>query len=326
MKQHYIPRCYLKRFTNNEKSIYAYDKIHCRRYNASLMSVCCETDLYTMSDEYVKDNNEKGGSLIDRLTLETEHFAHTVEPLWAQYLQQLDEIKEEWVTGKDHYRLNYYEKRELALHIITQYFRLPQIGSVMVDDYLRMERAGIDIMKEMMAMQTGDEEFRKLDIGLKCEKSALHAKLSYLDNDTLMMFANAISNNIFVYWISKENDFYTSDFPIVVTAHVRDARPLFMGLAQYGGELTIPLSPSISLSIYDRCFFNDKKDLDGCFIDADEKVVKYHNELRYKYATQHVFSYKNDFSLIEYAFTRDGKHPFLKPNYRTEIVSGLGRY
>ena len=99
-----------------------------------------------------------------------------------------------------------------------------------------------------------------------------------------------------------------------------------MGLAQYGGELTMPLSPSVSLSIYDSRYFSDKKDLDGCFIDADEKVVNYHNELRYKYATQHVFSYNNDFSLIENVLKRDGKHHFCKPNYRTEIVSGLGRY
>lgn len=61
MRQHYIPRCFLKRFSDNERSIYTYDKIHCKKYNASLMSVCCEDDLYTISDDYVKENNEKVG-------------------------------------------------------------------------------------------------------------------------------------------------------------------------------------------------------------------------------------------------------------------------
>lgn len=316
----------MKRFSDNERSIYAYDKIYCKKYNASLMSVCCENDLYTISDEYVNENNEKGESEINRLTLETDHFAHTQEPLYAQFLEQVDEIKEEWVTGKDHYRLQFIEKRELALHIITQYFRLPQVGDAMVDDYIRMERAGIDMVKEMMAVQTGNDEFRKLEIDVKCEKPALHANLSYLDNETLMMFANAIASNIFVFWISKDNDFYSSDFPIVVSPHVKDARPMYMGLAQYGGELTMPLSPGLALSIYDHEYFRDKEGLDGVFVEANDKEVRRHNYLRYMYATQHVFSYKNDFSLIEFVYKLEGKHPFWKPNYKSEIVSGLGRY
>lgn len=87
------------------------------------MSVCCESELYTMSEKYVKDNNEKGDSVINRLSIETDYFSHSVEPSYAQFLAQIDEIKHEWVTGKGHYRLDFLEKRVLALHIITQYFR-----------------------------------------------------------------------------------------------------------------------------------------------------------------------------------------------------------
>lgn len=326
MRQHFIPRCYLKRFSDNKRSIHTYDKIHCKKYNASLMSVCCEDDLYTMSEEYVKESNERGDGVINRFTIETDHFAHGVEPLYARFLAQVDGIKEDWVTGKDHYRLQFLEKREFALHILTQYFRMPQIGDVMVDDYIRMERAGIDMIKEIMAVQTGNEDFRKLEVGVKCEKPALHANLSYLDNETLMTFANAIANNIFVFMISKENDFYTSDFPIVVSPHVKNVSPMYMGLAQYGGELTIPLSPSLALSIYDRAYFKDKVELDGAFVEASNKEVRRQNFLRYMYATQHVFSYKNDFSLIDFVYNLDGKHPFLKPNHKTDIISGLGRY
>lgn len=42
MKQHYIPRCYLKRFSDNDKSIFTYDKQQSKAYPASMMSVCCE--------------------------------------------------------------------------------------------------------------------------------------------------------------------------------------------------------------------------------------------------------------------------------------------
>lgn len=326
MKQHYIPRCYLKRFSDNERSIFTYDKLSCKQYNASMMSVCCEDDLYTMSDEYVRSNNEKGKSTIDKLSIENDHFAKTVEPLYSQTLNQIDEIKDEWMTGKDHYRLMYVEKKELALHIVTQYFRLPQVGDSMVVDYVRMEKAGLDMMKHIMSVQTGNEEFKKLEIEIKCEKPALHANLSYLNDDTLMSFAEAIANNIFVFWVSSEKEFYTSDFPIVVSPHVEDVRPMYMGLAQYGGELTIPLSPEIVLSVYDRGYFNDKESMDGYFIKADAKEIRRQNLLRYFYASRHVFSYKNDFDLIDYYYRFYGKHMFMRPNLKTEIVSGLGRY
>lgn len=326
MKQHYILRCYLRQFSNNKKSIYTYDKQHSKKYNASLMSVCCEDDIYTFSEEFVKRNKEEGNCTINRLSIETDHFAHTVEPLYIQLLNQINEIKEEWVTGKDHYTLNFYEKKELALHIVTQYFRLPQIGDTLVDNYIRMERASIDMMKELMAKQTNNDDYKKIKINPTCEKPALHANLSYLDNETLMMFANAIANNIFVFWISKGNDFYTSDFPIVVSPHVENVRPMFMGLAQYGGELTMPLSPELALSVYDRSYFKNKEDIDGAFVNADDKEVRRQNYLRYMYASQHIFSYNNDFSLIDFVYKLKGRHDFYKPNNSISIVSGLGKY
>lgn len=290
------------------------------------MSVCCEDDIYTFSEEFVKRNKEEGNCTINRLSIETDHFAHTVEPLYIQLLNQINEIKEEWVTGKDHYTLNFYEKKELALHIVTQYFRLPQIGDTLVDNYIRMERASIDMMKELMAKQTNNDDYKKIKINPTCEKPALHANLSYLDNETLMMFANAIANNIFVFWISKGNDFYTSDFPIVVSPHVENVRPMFMGLAQYGGELTMPLSPELALSVYDRSYFKNKEDIDGAFVNADDKEVRRQNYLRYMYASQHIFSYNNDFSLIDFVYKLKGRHDFYKPNNSISIVSGLGKY
>ena len=326
MKQHYIPRSYLKRFSNNKKSIYTYDKKRCKKYNAPLMSVCFKDNLYTISEGYVKKNKEEGGSIINTLSIETNYFANTIEPLFTQLLSQIDKIKEEWLTGRDCYCLNFLEKRELAIHIAIQYLRLPQIGATIVDDYIRMGKADLEVIKEIMAVQTGNEDFRKLKMDIVCERPALHASLSYLNIDLLMMFANAMANNIFVFWMSKENDFYTSDFPIVVLPHKQNVRPKFGGLAQYGGEVTFPLSPNLVLSMYDREYFKDLENWDGNFIEASDTEIRKQNYLRYMYAEQHVFNYKNDFSLIDFVYSLERKHPFWMPNHKTEIVSGLGRY
>lgn len=159
MNQHYIPRFY---------------------------SVCCEKDMYTLSDEYVKRCREENGQEINGLTIEKDHFARDVDPFYARLLSDIDGIKDEWLTGKDHYRLNYYEKKELALHLATQYLRHPLIGEAEVRNYLRLEQAGVDMLKYIMAKQTGNEEFEKLKVEVTYEKPALHALLTYMNNDELM--------------------------------------------------------------------------------------------------------------------------------------------
>lgn len=251
------------------------------------------------------------GGQINRLSIEKDHFARTIEPMFSQLLKTIDEIKNEWITNKEYYRLNFYEKREIALHIVTQYFRLPQLQEATVDDYLRMEKADIDIVKHIMSIQTGNEAFNDLQIGVECEKPVLHANLTYLNDEMLLDFADAIANNYWVFRVSLENDFFTTDFPLVVEPHVDNVRPTYMGLSQYGSELTYPLSPSIASSVFDKNFFTDKASSDCSFIIADGKEIRRQNMLRYFYAAHHVFSYKKDFSLIDFIYeVHEEKHFF----------------
>lgn len=326
MKQHYIPRCYLKRFSDNNKSIFTYDKQQSKSYPASMMSVCCEDDMYSISDSYIEENNKETGSYLNRLSLEHSHFANSVEPMFSQLLQSIDIIKDEWISQREQYRLQFEEKRELALHLVTQFFRHPQLKDSTVDDYLRMEKAGIDMVKCFLAKEKDDESINDLKIDVKCEAPVLHAKLTYLNNETLMDFADAIANNIWMFLVSKNGDFYTSDFPIVVEPHVKNVRPMYMGLAQYGGELTYPLSPDLMLVVFDREYFKEKEEYDCTFSIAVDKEIRRQNMLRYFYAKRHVFRSKKDFSLIDMIYKVEGRHIFMNANFKSEIVSGLGKY
>lgn len=326
MKQHYIPRCYLKRFSDNDKSIFTYDKQQSKVYPASMMSVCCEDDMYSISDSYVEKSNKETSSQINRLSLEHSHFANSVEPMFSQLLQSIDVIKEEWISQREQYRLQFKEKRELALHLVTQFFRHPELKNSTVDDYLRMEKAGIDMVKCFLAKEKGDESINNLKIDVQCEAPVLHAQLTYLNDEMLMDFADAIASNIWMFLVSKNSDFYTSDFPIVVQPHVKNTRPMYMGLAQYGGELTYPLSPSLVLVVFDRAYFKEKIEYDCTFSIADDKEIRRQNMLRYFYAKRNVFSSKKDFSLIEMIYKVEGNHIFMNANFKSEIVSGLGKY
>ncbi len=326
MKQHYIPRCYLKRFSDNDKSIFTYDKQQSKAYPASMMSVCCEDDMYSISDSYIEENNKETGSHLNRLSLEHSHFANSVEPMFSQLLQSIDVIKDEWISKREQYRLQFKEKREIALHLVTQFFRHPQLKDSTVDDYLRIEKARIDMVKLFLAKEKGDESINDLKIDVQCEAPVLHAQLTYLNNEMLMNFADAIASNIWMFLVSKNRDFYTSDFPIVVEPHVKNARPMYMGLAQYGGKLTYPLSPDLMLVVFDREYFKEKEEYDCTFSIAVDKEIRRQNMLRYFYAKRHIFSSKKDFSLIDMIYKVEGRHIFKNANFKSGIVSGLGKY
>ena len=326
MKQHYIPRCYLKRFSDNDKSIFTYDKRQSKAYPASMMSVCCKDDMYSISDSYIEKNKKDIGINLNRLSIEHSHFANSIEPMLSQLLQSIDIIKDEWISEKEQYCLQFEEKRELALHLVTLFFRHPQLKDSTVDDYLRIEKAGIDMVKCFLAKEKGDESINDLKIDVKCEAPILHAKLTYLNDEMLMDFADAIASNIWMFLVSKNGDFYTSDFPIVVQPHVKNARPMYMGLAQYGGELTFPLSPSLMLVVFDRVYFKEKEEYDCTFSITNDKEIRRQNMLRYFYAKRHVFSSKKDFSLIGMIYKVEEHHIFMNANFKSEIVSGLGKY
>lgn len=327
MKQHFIPKCYLRRFSPQKKCMFSYDKIASTPRVPSIDSVCQEVNLYTISESFRKENKEKSNYDLDVNYLEKEFFSHDIERSYNKVLGVLDSMKDDFLAGIEFDGLTYEEKRDIAGLIIIQYLRMPHVRDFVVDDRIRMEHADLDMIQYIMAETTGDDNFRKLKIDIEVDKAALHAQTTYLNPDILFPLMGIMANNYWCFKVSRNNDFYTSDFPIVVEPHEKEARPLYLGLAQYGGEVTFPLSPGLALSIYDKEYFSDKKDLDCTFMEADDKEIRRFNLMRYFYAKRYIFSYKNDFELIKsFLSFNNNQHKFSAPNHKSSIVSGLGKY
>lgn len=189
-----------------------------------------------------------------------------------------------------------------------------------------MQKAELDIVKNFVANQLGDPRVNDLEIGIEFDNSIIHANSTYMDHEQLDRIATVMAENYWIFWYRKKKEFYTSDFPIVVVPHVKDAKPVNWGLTQYGGELTFPLFPDCVLSIYDRRYFSQLSDEDCTFKEADDKRTRELNFYRYLYAERHVLSYTNDFKFIEFLFNHFGEHRFSRINLQTTIVSGFGKY
>lgn len=317
MKQHYLPQLYLRRFSNNKKSVYAYDKKHSKPYQASMRAVCCEDNLYTISDDLIKKMKSEGGEDINSLLFEHDYFANNVEPMLLSTLRLVDKIKDAWASGASHFRLNAGIKKEIALHIATLYLRHPGIKDITIDTKVIWGKEELDMIRQFVGMPDGKGSIKDVDFDIQGDKAVMHAHETYLNYEVLTEMAESMADNIYVFWVRKEKDFYTSDFPIVVYNHIPNVKSSINDIIKYGAELSIPLSPDIMLSIYDRKYFKNLVGMDCSFVNADNQMVSWQNYLRYLYADEHIFSYKEDFSFIDYIYRCQGnKHKFLRPYQR----------
>ena len=82
-KQHYIPQCYLRLFSDDQKHIWTFDKKKGSEYSSTITDICTKNDFYTISREYVESNEG-----ISPLSLEKGFFADWYEPKFSEYCRQ----------------------------------------------------------------------------------------------------------------------------------------------------------------------------------------------------------------------------------------------
>lgn len=285
-RHHYIPLNYLKNFSSNEKSVWVYNKQKRDKkiYQQAVANICCKEDFYSLEGIYS-----------DKLLIEKDFFANNIEPIFSNMLKDIIKKGSKYLEDKiAEVILTPEEKYQFAYLLSIQWFRTPfQRQSI---NYLSQDIISqiIPIFKEGMALETGNENYRKLDIQPNINPILEQAKVGYMNRELLDLYANALTNNYWEFFITPMNDVYTSDFPITVKMHIPDARPMFEGLACHGSELTYPISKNICLTIWDREFFSTKKVKDSYFTDMSDRDLIHFNTYRYVYANE-VYCYENKF-------------------------------
>lgn len=314
-KQHYIPQCYLKKFSDNSKSVWAYDKELGTILQPSISNICCGKNLYTITEEFVNENISKGNG-ITKLLFEKDFFANKYEPLYLQYLNMLEDEAENCIgKGVSTMSLTDEDRLVFANLIAIQFLRLPQIKDFDVNLFNGITPKMLRLFTQGLAKETNNPDLWKLRIEASIQdKAVYHAQTSYLNAELLKKYASDLVNNIWTFSYSKESKFYTSDFPICVNPHKQGVRPIDMGLVQEGVELTFPISKNLMLTIWDRLYFSSKANEDLAITIASEKEIRALNLIRYLFAKRQVYGYTNDFSYIQFVVGfRSGQQYYMNP-------------
>lgn len=298
--QHIVPQCYLKNFAVKGKSdfVYVYDKVQNKSYTKAIKDVAGIDDFYTISPEFNDGTN-------DSKVIETNYLAGDVEDKYSKVLSDTIES----IKKGEQFSNNL--KKGLAIHIVIQFLRTKEVrekDEQLMNDFLPQV---IDIFKEGLSLEKKDPQIAKLNVSYKYDSAIYHFRSSFGNEDIINTFAGQLFGNYWNFYYSPIPVFYTSRFPIVVSPHVPDVRPLCLGLTQYGAEVSFPISPNIMLVIWDREFFKEKASTDGEIIVATDKDIRKYNWMRYFYADK-VYSHTNDFSTLDFIYMLKGKHEFFK--------------
>ncbi|MCR5573732.1 MAG: DUF4238 domain-containing protein [Bacteroidaceae bacterium] len=298
-RQHFVPQCYLRYFYRGNNEPCAFDKVEMGSHPTTLDSICIEKFMYDIAPEFscLEDGSSK------QTILEDDFFDHIIE---RGYSKLLGEINDSLLSIVNAGFFPDVLREKLAFYLVVQFLRMPTVKKEtqqFCDDVLPKLS---EIFKEGLAIESGNQDFVKLSVIPKYDASRMHFKYNYGNEEILSLFTHAILINRWIFLYSPDGDFYTSDNPCVVIQHT-NFRPFCMGLAQYGSEIIFPISPYLSVIIYDRKYYKELDVPDNSVNIANFEHIAHVNLNIYVHAKRFVLSKKCDFNIIEQYNNENGK-------------------
>lgn len=321
VKQHFIPQCYLRNFSENEKFVFVYSKKNSKKgYPQSIAKTACIDYFYTIPEKYIRRESLSG---IDVNFIEKKVLAENVESLYSGLLNKIIQAASTWL--KQHEPIEIFTKKErdlFAALIAIQYLRMPNIR----DMYWSAERK---MQKEINEIASAAKKvYRDIDCNeiyaLNRENDyapVLHSEI-FLDEELIGNIQDQILRKNWVYKVLTEDVVFTSDNPIVLKPHLKNQIALYDGFGMKGVEVIFPISKNIVLTIWDEETFTDSKIENDKFSLLTHAELRQYNCYQYIWANDEVYSSKNDFKLIELLKVSNGdvnseiikKRPTIKVN------------
>lgn len=260
VRQHHVPKVYLKNFRDENGSIAMYSKKNRRTLLTGLESVGVEKDFYTLEkldDPYCWEKT----------------YAKGVEPFMGELLPQIISKTNVFVSSGTRI-FDSLDKEGLSWIMAVQFFRGKQCREFEQKIFDKELPSIIERVRKIKGELTCEEQNYiravKAD-NFYFKKSAMEASTSL---KRLTKFAQLLTERSFViYRIVGKAEFVTSDQPVmfadILTGNVK---PFTNGLLQPKTLVYYPLTPKLLLCAYHSdIFFGYSKERDGCLVDLDTR-------------------------------------------------------
>jgi hypothetical protein len=278
--QHYVPRFYLKNFTNSDDKIFVFDKTSDKVFQTAVENIACENYFY--------DNDRLKTEFQEEQYL--EKFYSSIEsefaPFYTDFITKVESKEWDKITKED--------KKAFASFLVLQIDR--------TKEHREMSRQSYSIMKEQL-FEKGFTQQQLIDFGFELENpdpKDLHIESILLGEEMRDTLAEILENHI---WILIENNtnqpFFTSDNPIAKIANIKEDHISYDGYASEGIEIIFPLNSKYLLVLCEREYFKNLEKIENSkLIITDIENINYYNSLEIIRSYRQVFSCEDSFKII----------------------------
>lgn len=298
VKQHFIPQCYLRNFSENDKFVFVYSKKNKNKgYPQSIAKTACQDYFYTIPEKYINQEFFEG---IDGNYIEKKILAENIESLYSDFLSKIIQAASVWTSRNESLEIFNTKERDLfAALIAIQYLRMPNIRNMYWFAQRKAQKERNEIVSAMK------KAYGNLDcneaIALDREDdyaSVLHSEI-FLDETLIADIQDHLIKKIWKYKIAIDDAVFTSDNPILLKPHLQNQPAFYDGFGMRGVEIIFPISKNILLTIWDEETFYDNKIENDKFSFLTDAELRQYNCYQYIWANDEVYSSKIDFKLIE---------------------------
>lgn len=240
MNQHFVPRCYLKNFSDKVAKDYfvnVFDKLKNKHFRTNIKNICSETNLYTLDED-----NEINQDLL------------AVEKLYSDFIEPMYLRAYEILIDNNRFEISEKERIEIIIGALHLYMRNPRIlNRILLYNRIEISKAYDNaILKNSKGMTYMDEDFsfrewnKEQIIKFFAKKSTnLFKEKHFYNTGKISLFHENIKIEVN---IAREHDseFLTSDNPLVVEDFITKEEDLFSKAV----ELFIPLNNKFVLKLY----------------------------------------------------------------------------
>lgn len=294
--QHYIPECYLKNFTLDNKSIFVYRKGNNGKvFPQSISNIAGKKRFYDVDDKFLLEEFKGKNKFI-----ETEVFASSFEPILTDILQKIIKLLENW-DKKNIYNnvIDEIDRDYFAELIAIQHIRHPNFIENHWNLHKDMNSKSIDIISSFLSI--ANPKFKNSNkLNLEFDEnysSALHSSF-ILDEEWRYDIQEQLVKKIWVFYYTSGN-VLTSDNPLLLKPHLKQKLSLYSGFWEEGIEIIFPISKNLILTILDEEYFSEKKDLHNTIQFLNDKELREYNLYQYCFSNFEIYAAINDFEIIK---------------------------
>lgn len=224
IKHHYVPQCYLKKFSLDKKKVKYYDKELCKCDSRDISEICQIENFYRLSQS-------------DPYYIETDFFANKYEDKLGRILAHFAKIdySVKQISCDKNFRNN------LSRQIVLQYMRTPFYRDTKSDNELN---AYYELLIHILMICN----FEVDKIEFKANNKAEFHKTLLLENENINDIIEDIADANWELLYASFDEFYTSDNPITIIAR-NDMPVTYCDAIKYFSEIYYPLNSKLMLHI-----------------------------------------------------------------------------